>query len=96
MNTRHFLFLTLLAASGIVLPLDGQIVNDGTTNTLSDVTNTFTGDVTVGTNGSFTLLILSNNVLLTNSINGVIGRNEVTGSNPVGRTISTKANGIRG
>jgi len=31
--------------------------------------------VSVGTNGSFTLLVLSDNALLTNSVNGLIGRN---------------------
>src|SRR5258705_13636121 len=83
MNTRYVLVLTLLTASGIVLPLHAQVVNDGATKTLSNVTNFFTGDVTVGTNGSFTLLVLSNNALLTNSANGVIGRNANAKSNEV-------------
>src|SRR4051794_11230563 len=43
----------LLAASS-----RGQVVADGATNTLSNVTNSIVGDVTVGTNGSLTLLIL--------------------------------------
>jgi hypothetical protein len=65
---------TILAVMLIAAPgLRAQIVNDGATNTLSNVTKAFTGDVTVGTNGSFTLLVLSNNSLLTNSANGVIG-----------------------
>ena len=51
----------------LVPPLRAQVVADGATNTLSNVTNSFTGDVTVGTNGSFTLLVLSDNALLTNS-----------------------------
>src|SRR6185503_1123438 len=59
------------------------VVNDGETNTLSNVTNNITGDVTVGTNGSFTLLILSDNALLTNSVNGLIGRNNTANSNEV-------------
>jgi len=59
------------------------VVNDGETNTLSNVTNTITGDVTVGTNGSFTLLILSDNALLTNTVNGLIGRNNTANSNEV-------------
>ncbi len=62
--------VTLLASP----TLRAQIVNDGATNTLSNVTNTITGDVTIGTNGSFTLLVLSDNALLTNSVNGIIGR----------------------
>ena len=45
-----------VAARIIALPLRAQIINEGATSTLSNVTNTITGDVTVGTNGSFTLL----------------------------------------
>src|SRR6185503_19991538 len=66
------------------------VVNDGETNTLSNVTNNITGDVTVGTNGSFTLLILSDNSLLTNSVNGLIGLNTAAKSNEV-RLISATA-----
>jgi T5SS/PEP-CTERM-associated repeat protein len=70
--------------------LRAQVVADGATNTLSNVATNFTGDVTVGTTGSFTLLILSDNVLLTNSANGVIGRNTSAKSNEV-RLISASA-----
>src|SRR5260221_14232629 len=63
--------------------LRAQIVNDGASNTLSNVTNSFTGDVTVGTNGSFTLLVLGDNALLTNSVNGQIGLNATAKSNEV-------------
>src|SRR5580765_5489823 len=76
---RIILAVTLLATSA----LRAQIVADGATNTLSNVTNTFTGDVTVGTNGPFTLLVLSANSLLTNSAQGVIGRNANAKSNEV-------------
>jgi|KBSSwiStaDraftv2_1062776.scaffolds.fasta_scaffold2303258_1 hypothetical protein len=44
MNIRHLLFLTLLNPWSIVLPLRAQGVHDG--------------DVTAGTNGAFTLLVL--------------------------------------
>jgi hypothetical protein len=71
----HSRMVVALMLTCIVPPLRAQIVNDGATNTLSNVTNSFTGDVTVGTNGLFTLLILSDNALLTNSANGLIGRN---------------------
>lgn len=73
------LIILLLAAPA----LRAQVVNDGATNTLSNVTNTFTGDVTVGTNGSFTLLVLSDNALLTNSASGQIGLNATAKSNEV-------------
>jgi len=45
--------LFLLAASLLavaVSPLRAQLVNDGATTTLSNVTNIISGDVTVGTN----------------------------------------------
>src|SRR6059036_710707 len=82
MKTKIHLFL-FAALLSTLLPVRAQVVNDGATNTLSNVTNTFTGDVTVGTNGSFTLLILSDNALLTNSVNGLIGRNNTANSNEV-------------
>jgi len=53
----HLVSAAALAASS----LRAQPVNDGATNTLSNVTTNFTGDVTVGTHGSVTLLILSDN-----------------------------------
>src|SRR2546426_4455255 len=71
------------------LSAPAQIVNDSATKTLSNTTNTFT-DVTVGTNGPFTLLILSNNVLLTSSGNGTIGLNTAAKSNEV-RLLSPSA-----
>jgi T5SS/PEP-CTERM-associated repeat protein len=78
--------LSLIAAPG----LRAQLVNDGATNTLSNVTNIITGSVTVGTNGSFTLLVLSNNCLLTNSVTGFIGRDDTARSNEV-RLVGTTA-----
>src|SRR5436309_10378811 len=75
--------LSCLAALIAVPALRAQIVADGATNTLSNVTTNFTGDVTVGTNGSFTFLVLSDNALLTNSVNGLIGRNATAASNEV-------------
>src|ERR1041384_3372714 len=80
-----FVVVIMLAAAR----LHAQLVNDGATNTLSNVATNLTGDVTVGTNGSFTLLILSDNALLTNSLNGVIGRNATARSNTVQLVSST-------
>src|SRR6266550_3559555 len=78
------------AAAGLLLcfllfPSAGysQIVNDGATNTLNHVTNTISGGLTIGTNGSFTLLVLTNGTLLTNSGNGAIGLNASAKSNAV-------------
>src|SRR5436190_12786252 len=54
--------LVVLGVTLLAVPtLHAQFVNDGATNTLSNITNLFTGDVTVGTNCAFTLLILSDN-----------------------------------
>jgi T5SS/PEP-CTERM-associated repeat protein len=81
---------SLLSLALTVLPLRAQLVNDGATRTLANVTNTITGSVTVGTNGSFTLLTLADNALLTNSAHGVIGRNATAKSNEV-RLVSPTA-----
>jgi len=78
--------------AGCSASLRAQLVNDGGTATLANVTNSIPGDVTVGTNGSFTLLTLltlSDNALLTNSANGVIGRNASARSNEVRLTSPT-------
>jgi len=74
---------------GDLAPLRAQVVADGATNTLSNTTNNF-ASVTIGTNGSFTLLTLSNNALLTNSGNGTIGLNVTAKSNEV-RLVSASA-----
>ena len=78
--TSVLFWMALLLA---VLPLRAQVVSDGATNTLNNVTTNITGDVIVGTNGSLTLLVLSGNSLLTNSVNGIIGRNATAKSNEV-------------
>jgi len=60
-----------------------QVVADGATNTLNNVTNSYVGDVTIGTNGSFTLLTITNGALLTNTADAYIGRNTGANSNTV-------------
>src|SRR5436853_424339 len=63
--------LLLLAASLLIAaPLRAQIVNDGATNTLSNVTNFFPGNVTIGTSdtifatSSSNLLVVSDGAAL--------------------------------
>ena len=94
MKRRVYFFraglLRALALLLTAIELPAQLVNDGATNTLANVTNSFAGDVTVGTNGSFTLLTLSDNALLINSLRGVIGRNATAQANEV-RLISPTA-----
>jgi T5SS/PEP-CTERM-associated repeat protein len=79
--------LMTLAAS----PARAQLVNDGATNILSN-TNIIiaSGFVTVGTNGPFTLLVLSDNCLLSNSVAARIGLNTAAKSNEV-RLVSPTA-----
>jgi len=85
------LFAVLLA----VPRLCAQLVNDGATNILANVTNILSGGVVVGTNGSFTLLVLSNNCLLTNSANGIISLNATAKSNEV-RLVGPNARWLMG
>jgi fibronectin-binding autotransporter adhesin len=75
-------FLAGALFSVSLCPLRAQVVNDGATNTLSNVTNTIPGDVTMGTNGSFTLLVISDNVLL-NSNDGTVGLGATAKTNEV-------------
>ncbi len=76
-------FLRAVLASALATTTQAQIVADGGSSTLNNVTSNITGTVTVGTNGSFTLLVLTNAALLTNSGNGVIGRSVGANSNAV-------------
>lgn len=85
------LTVTLFAGT----PVCAQLVNDGATNTLSNITNIITGGVMVGTNGAFTLLVLSDNAVLTNSAHGVIGGNATARSNQV-QLVSPSARWLMG
>ena len=58
----------LIAGFATASTLLAQVVSDGQTNTLDNVTDTVTGTVTEGTNGSNTGLILTNGTLLTNTL----------------------------
>lgn len=78
--------VTLLSVSSVC----AQVVADGAVATLSNTTNIIAGSVTIGTNGSFTLLTLSTNALLTNTLDGTIGFNPTARSNQV-RLISPSA-----
>jgi T5SS/PEP-CTERM-associated repeat protein len=85
----------LLGLLAFTASIRAQLVNDGATNTLVNVTNTVAGTLTVGTNGSFTLLVFSNNVLVTNTGRGIIGLNPTAKSNEV-RVISPTARWVTG
>src|ERR1051325_7824804 len=70
--------LSFPAAPGLA-----QLVNDGATNIISATANTVTGDLTVGTNGSQTALILTNGGEVDVSGNTIIGANAGSFSNSV-------------
>src|SRR5258708_36868408 len=84
LRTRWFVAAVWVLSYLCFSPISqAQVVNDGATVTLNHVTNTISGSITVGTNGPFTLLILTNGTLLTNSGNGTIGLNAGANSNTV-------------
>ena len=61
-----------------------QLVADGQTNVLNGVATNITGGITVGTNGSFTLLIVTNGATVTNSSgNAIVGSNASASTNRV-------------
>src|SRR5690348_6456721 len=80
--------LIAVACFCCTFPIHAQLVNDGATATLNHATNTVTGGLIIGTNGSFTLLVLTNGALLTNSGSSYIGVNATAKSNAV-RVISS-------
>lgn len=72
------LFFFALRAPRLV---HAQLVSDGQTNFLDDITTNVAGGVTVGTNGSFTLLVVINASTVTNA-----GGNVIIGANTSARS----------
>ena len=64
-----FLFGLLLAGP---LLARAQLVNDGETNVLDGVATNIASGITIGTNGAFTLLVVTNGATVTNSSGNVI------------------------
>src|SRR5436190_21710839 len=60
-----------------------QLVADGATNVLDAVVTNITGEITIGTNGSFTSLILTNGATLTNTSSAYVGAGAGAKSNSV-------------
>ena len=81
---------TLLAVVFLaVFNLCAQVVDDGASLTLTNQTNSYIGDVIIGTNGSLTLLTISSDALLTNTGNGFIGLSATAQNNEVRLDSST-------
>jgi T5SS/PEP-CTERM-associated repeat protein len=85
MRRRTDILSGLIAFSFIFLParLHAQLVDDGSSYTLDGVATNVTGGIIVGTNGSFTTLILTNGATITNSTSGYVGVNTSATSNSV-------------
>jgi T5SS/PEP-CTERM-associated repeat protein len=77
-----------LAVSLVLVPLlgeagaYGQLVADGATTVLDGTTNLVEGDLTVGTNGALTTLILTNGAVVSNQL-GYVGLSASAASNAV-------------
>src|SRR3954469_6041980 len=75
-NFHSFLlFVFSLALFGFASATSGQLVADGATNTIDGYSTNLIGDLTVGTNGSFTRLQIVDGGMVTNSGHGYIGQN---------------------
>src|SRR5438309_7286448 len=83
-GTLTFLFFCFLT-SEVLKPHSAwaQLVADGATNILDGVSTNVPSTITVGTNGSFTLLILTNNATLSNASTTFIGLNASAKSNAI-------------
>jgi fibronectin-binding autotransporter adhesin len=68
---------------GFAASAQAQLVADGTTNSVDGISLGLIGDVTVGTNGSLTLLVVTNGGMLANSENIIISASITAQSNYV-------------
>ena len=82
-RVRWWLLAVAWLAVASAFPARGQLVADGATKTINGATTNLTGDLVVGTNGSFTSLIVTNAGVVTNTANGTIGLNVSAKTNQV-------------
>jgi T5SS/PEP-CTERM-associated repeat protein len=82
-NKRGCSLVLLLSVAEMWLPksLEAQLVADGTTNILDGISTNIAGTISIGTNGSFTLLVLTNGATASISSTGSIGFNATARSN---------------
>jgi T5SS/PEP-CTERM-associated repeat protein len=73
----------LLCLQGGLSTSPAQLVADGATAIINGTSTNLIGDLVVGTNGSFTTLIITNTGVVTNSGNGIIGQNPSATTNRV-------------
>jgi T5SS/PEP-CTERM-associated repeat protein len=82
---RALLASSLLFGVALLAPTSSrsQLVADGSTNILDGVVSNFVSDITVGTNGSFTLLVLTNGAVVTGGSNTFVGASSSAKTNSV-------------
>jgi len=82
---RRILVGLILFAFMAIHPVmtQAQLVSDGGTNILDAISTTVTGNVSVGTNGPFTFLLLTNAATVTNTGIAYVGQNGAAKSNAV-------------
>src|SRR5436190_12084386 len=76
-----FLLVLLCSAAWLSKSTGAQLVADGTTNVLDGISTNIAGSISIGTNGSFTLLVLTNGATASISATGSIGFNVSARSN---------------
>ncbi|MEO7299082.1 MAG: GH25 family lysozyme [Verrucomicrobiota bacterium] len=81
-NILHIISL-LIAITVLCAKAHAQLVNDSATVTIGPGSTNITGNLVIGTNGSFTSLIITNSGAVTNSGSGTIGLNSGSRSNRV-------------
>jgi T5SS/PEP-CTERM-associated repeat protein len=82
-GVRFLMALAAALAAMAASRTSAQLVADGATKTINATTTNLTGDVVVGTNGSFTTLIITNTGVVTNTGNGTVGLNAGARTNRV-------------
>jgi T5SS/PEP-CTERM-associated repeat protein len=80
------LIFGLVLAISPAIPLRAQLVADGGSKAINGTGTNISGALTIGTNGSFTTLLIINGGAVTNSPGGVIGLNSTAKTNQVSVT----------
>lgn len=89
--TAKILLVAFLFTLALAPAARAQLVADGTTAAINATSTNTTGNLVVGTNGSFTTLIITNAGTVTNTGIGVIGQNSSARTN---RVIVTDASSV--